>query len=190
MISNSLKKNIEFINLIYCKIINKNDGFSIQELLVVIAGFSILALISFPKISDFIKDFKINHEKNLITSIVRKCVEYSEIYDLENPTFSDIGMGMTLNPYKDSYGIDYEDHDGFTYNTTISSAMPTREYSSCMRLSAKSTSIKGLGDELGYHYPHFEIMYNPSTGEYEKTCVLQINAYNKTKHCNVENLSW
>ena len=115
---------------------NKNNGFSIQELVVVISGFSILALISFPKISDFIKDFKINHAKNLITSIVRQCVEYSEINDLDNPTFSDIGMGMTLNPYEDSYGIDYGDHDGFTYNTTISSAMPTREYSSCMRLSA------------------------------------------------------
>jgi competence protein ComGC len=169
---------------------NKNNGFSIQELVVVISGFSILALISFPKISDFIKDFKINHAKNLITSIVRQCVEYSEINDLDNPTFSDIGMGMTLNPYEDSYGIDYGDHDGFTYNTTISSAMPTREYSSCMRLSAKSTSIRGLGDETGYHYPHFEIMYNSFTGEYEKNCVLQINAYNKPRHCNADTLSW
>ena len=118
---------------------NKNNGFSIQELVVVISAFSILALISFPKISDFIKDFKINHAKNLITSIVRQCVEYSEINDLDNPTFSDIGMGMTLNPYEDSYRINYGDHDRFTYNTTISSAMRTREYSSCMRLSAKST---------------------------------------------------
>ena len=97
---------------------------------------------------------------------------------------------LTLNPYEDSYGIDYGDHDGFTYNTTISSAMPTREYSSCMRLSAKSTSIKGLGDKTGYHYPHFEIMYNSSTGEYEKNCVLQINAYNKPRHCNEDTLSW
>ena len=77
----------------------------------------------------------------MITLIVRQCVEYSEINDLDNPTFSDIGMGMTLNPYEDSYGIDYGDHDGFTYNTTISSATPTREYSSCMRLSAKSINV-------------------------------------------------
>ena len=104
-----------------------------------ISGFLILALISFPKIEDFIKYFKINHVKNLMTSIVSQCVKHAEINYLDNPTISDIGMGMTLNPYEDSYRINYGDHDRFTYNTTISSAMRTREYSSCMRLSAKST---------------------------------------------------
>ena len=91
---------------------NNNNVFSIQELIVFISRFSIFALTSFPKISDYTKDFKINHAKNLITSRVRQCVEYSEINDLDKPTFSDICMGMTLNPYEDSYGIDYGDNNG------------------------------------------------------------------------------
>ena len=102
--------------------------------------------------------------------------------DLDNPTFSDIGMGMTLNPYEDSYGIDYGDHDGFTYNTSIDSAMPTRLNSSCMRVAAKSHSRDGLGQT--YLFPHFEIYYDSNLNKVQKNCVLQAGAYNIGNLCD------
>ena len=159
-----------------------NSGFSLVELVIVIAVLSILSAVAIPAFIGIIKKAKIvNAQSNLIL-IVQECIAYSGMYQNPNPTFRDISLGKTLNSYGDSYGINFGTHDGFTYNTTISSAMPTRLDSSCMRVAAKSNSTNGGGQT--YLFPHFEIYYDASLREIQRNCVLQAGAYNIGNLCD------
>ena len=159
-----------------------NIGFSLVELVIVIAVLSILSAVAIPAFIGIIKKAKIVNAQSNLIFILQECIFYSGMNGKSNPTFGDISLGKTINSYGDSYGINFGPHDGFTYNTTISSAMPTRLDSSCMRVAAKSNSTNGLGKT--YLFPHFEIYYDSSLKKIQKNCILQAGAYNAGNLCN------
>ena len=159
-----------------------NIGFSLVELVIVIAVLSILSAVAIPAFIGIIKKAKIINAKSNLILILQECIAYSGMNQNPNPTFRDISLGKTLNSYGDSYGINFGTHDGFTYNTSISSAMPTRLDSSCMRVAAKSNSTNGGGQT--YLFPHFEIYYDASLRVIQRNCVLQAGAYNIGNLCD------
>ena len=159
-----------------------NIGFSLVELVIVIAVLSILSAVAIPAFIGIIKKAKIVNAQSNLIFILQECIFYSGMNGESNPTFRDISLGKTLNSYGDSYGINFGPDDGFTYDTTISSAMPIRLNSSCMRVAAKSTTTNGLGQT--YLFPHFEIYYDSSLQKIQKNCVLQAGAYNAGNLCD------
>ena len=159
-----------------------NLGFSLIELVIVMAVLSILSAVAIPAFIGIIKKAKIVNAQSNLIFILQECISYSGMNGNPNPTFRNISLGKTINSYGDSYGINFGPHDGFTYNTTISSAMPTRLDSSCMRVAAKSNSTNGLGKT--YLFPHFEIYYDKSSRKIQRNCFLQAGAYNVGNLCD------
>ena len=165
------------------KLLKKRDeGFSLIELVVVVSVLAVLSAIAIPAFQDISSKAKIVNAKTNLIYIIQECLIYSTLNAVQNPTFQDVRLGKTINTYGDSYGIHFGDHDGFTYNTSISSAMPTRNNSSCMRVAAKSHSRQGLGQT--YLFPHFEIYYDHNLKKIQKNCVIQIGAFNKGNLCD------
>ena len=160
-----------------------NLGFSLVELVIVIAVLSILSAVAIPAFIGILKKAKIVNAKSNLILILQECIFYSGMNGKPNPTFRDISLGKTINSYGDSYGINFGPHDGFTYNTTIDFPwMPTTLDSSCMRIAAKSNSKNGKGNT--YLYPHFEIYYDLNLNKVQKNCVLQAGAYNNKNLCD------
>ena len=159
-----------------------NSGFNIVELVIVIAVLSILSAIAIPAFLGIQKKARVVNAITNLTYILQECITVSATDQIPNPTFRDINLGKTINSYGDSYGINFGTHDGFTYNTSIDSAMPTRLDSSCMRIAAKSNSTDGLGET--YLFPHFEIYYDKTLRKVQKNCVLQAGAYNSGMLCD------
>ena len=163
------------------------EGFSLLELVVVVAVLSVLSAIAIPTFSNIINKAKIVNAKTNLIYIMQECLIYSQMYGVPNPTFQDVKLGKTINSYGDSFGINFGPHDGFTYNTSISSAMPTRNNSSCMRVAAKSNSRQGNGNT--YLFPHFEIFYDHSLNKIQKNCIIQAGAFNMGDLCKPSNPS-
>ena len=158
-------------------------GFSLIELVVVVAVLAVLSAIAIPSFFGIIKSAKIANAKTNLIYIIQECIVYSTLNGVTQPTFSDINLGKTTNTYGDSYGIVFAgDDDGFTYDTSISSQQPIRDNSSCMRVAAKSTTKDGAGNI--FLLPHFEVYNNFTTGQIEKNCIVGNGAYNSPKHCN------
>ena len=168
-----------FLNLSKQK---NNSGFTLVELVIVIAVLSILSAIAIPAFLGIQKKARVVNAITNLTYILQECINVSALDQISNPTFRDINLGKTINSYGDSYGINFGTHDGFTYNTSIDSAMPTRLDSSCMRIAAKSNSTDGKGET--YLFPHFEIYYDKTLGKVQKNCVLQAGAYNRGGLCD------
>tara|TARA_Y100001968_G_scaffold117544_1_gene107009 strand:+ start:152 stop:712 length:561 start_codon:yes stop_codon:yes gene_type:complete len=165
----------------------ENEGFSLLELVVVVAVLAVLSAIAIPTFRNIINKAKVVNAKTNLIYIMQECLIYSQMYGVSNPTFQDVKLGKTINTYGDSYGIHFGPHDGFTYNTSISSAMPTRNNSSCMRVAAKSHSRQGDGQT--YLFPHFEIYYDHDLKKIQKNCVIQAGAFNQGNLCNTSNPS-
>ena len=162
---------------------NEAEGFSLIELVVVVGVLAILAAISIPSFNNITKKAKIVAAKTNLIYILQECITYSQLNGIANPTFEEVNLGKSINTYGDSFGIHFGSHDGFTYNTSIDSAMPTRLNSSCMRVAAKSHSKGGLGQT--YLFPHFEIYYDSNLEKVQKNCVMQIGAYNNGNLCDI-----
>tara|TARA_B000000532_G_C18741840_1_gene351496 strand:- start:40 stop:570 length:531 start_codon:yes stop_codon:yes gene_type:complete len=158
------------------------SGFTLVELIIVIAVLSILSAVAIPAFIGILKKAKVVNAKTNLIYILQECIFVSAADQIADPTFRDLNLGKTINSYGDSYGINFGPHDGFTYNTSISSAMPTRLDSSCMRIAAKSNSTDGLGKT--YLFPHFEIYYDNALGKVQKNCVVQAGAYNTGDLCD------
>ena len=148
--------------------LKKKDGFSLIELVVVVAVLAILSAIAIPSFSNIRRKAMINVAKQNLISIIKEC----NIVFLENgdPKFSDIVSWNTTNSYRDRSGLGFGE-DGFTYDTAIDSNTPISSTDSCMTVAAKSNTTTSSGSTFGT-FPHFEIKYDSTTGNIEKNCLI------------------
>ena len=142
----------------------KKDGFSLIELVVVVAVLAILSAIAIPSFSDMRKKSIINVAKQNLILIFKECYLANMVN--ANATFSDINAWNSTNSYGDRSGLGFGG-DGFTYDTELSSNEPITSSDSCMSVAAKSNTFSGTS--FG-SLPHFEIKYNASTNSIEKNC--------------------
>ena len=155
---------IQTINNKKIKKLTKKDGFSLIELVVVVAVLAILSAIAIPAFSDIRKKSMITVAKQNLILILKECNLVN--IDNGNATFSDINSWKAYNSYGDSRGLGFGG-DGFTYDTGIDSNEPVTSSDSCMSVAAKSNTISGTS--FG-SLPHFELKYNLSTDSIEKNC--------------------
>ena len=146
------------------KNLNGKDGFSLIELVIVVAVLAILSAIAIPAFSDIRKKSMITVAKQNLILIFKEC-NLANIGN-GNATFSDINAWNSTNSYGDRSGLGFGG-DGFTYDTGLNSNEPITSTDSCMSVAAKSNTISGTS--FG-SLPHFEIMYNATTNSIEKNC--------------------
>ena len=152
----------------------RKDGFSLIELVVVVAALAILSAIAIPSFGNMRKKSMITVAKQNLITILKEC-NVANI-DNGNATFSDINSWNSYNSYGDSKGLGFGG-DGFTYDTALNSNDPLTASDSCMSIAAKSNTISGTS--FG-SLPHFELKYNSSTNSIEKNCQVDSNAtFNK-----------
>ena len=157
----------------------KNKGFSLIELVVVVAVLSILAAIAIPTFGDLRRTAMINAAKTNLITIMKEC-QVAFIRNGGSASFSDINAWNTMNAYGDTSGINFGGQ-GFTYDTGISSNTPISANDSCLTVAAKSDTIQGTTDGI---LPHFEIRFNSSSQVFERNCqVDSVVTYNNST-CN------
>ena len=167
---------MEFIN--YKKQPNelyRKDGFSLIELVVVVAVLAILSAIAIPSFGDMRKKAMITVAKQNLILIIKEC---NLAYLANgNATFSEINSWRSSNSFGDRSGL------AFASDTSLDSNDPISSGDSCMSIAAKSNTTTSSGTTFGT-LPHFEIRYNSSTGAIEKNCrVDSSNTFNNGS-CN------
>jgi len=176
--------------IIYNKKTNKfikKDGFSLIELVVVVAVLAILSAIAIPSFADLRKKSIINVAKQNLILILKECT----LANIDNgyATFSDINAWNSTNSFGDRSGLGFGS-DGFTYDTGIDTNEPIGSSDSCMTVAAKSNTISGT---LFGSLPHFEIKYNASTNVIEKNCKVDSSETFNKGTCDATNprgLQW
>ena len=132
----------------------KNQGFSLIELVIVIAVLAILSAVAIPSFTGVRNNAKVSAIKNSLVNIIKEClVAQAELGG--NPTFSNIASWQTNNSYGDRSGLNF----GFTYDTTLTSNTPISANISCYRVAAKSNTTDINGSPIPI-LPHFEIFYD------------------------------
>ena len=172
---------MEFIN--YKKQFNelyRKDGFSLIELVVVVAVLAILSAIAIPSFGDMRKKAMITVAKQNLILIIKEC---NLAYLANgNATFSEINSWKSSNSFGDRSGLAFAS-DGFTYDTALDSNDPISSDDSCMSIAAKSNTTTSSGTTFGT-LPHFEIRYNLSTGVIEKNCSVDSSNTFNNGSCN------
>ena len=161
----------------------KKDGFSLIELVVVVAVLAILSAIAIPSFADMRKKSMITVAKQNLITIFKEC-NLANIHNV-NATFSDINAWNSSNSYGDRSGLGFGG-DGFTNDTSLDSNDPISSTDSCMSIAAKSNTISGTS--FG-SLPHFEIKYNSATNNVEKNCQVDSSETFNKGTCNATNPS-
>ena len=131
-----------------------NQGFSLIELVIVIAVLSVLSAIAIPSFTGVRNNAKVSAVKNSLVNIIKECL-VAEAELGANPTFSNIASWQTNNSYGDRTGLNF----GFTYDTELASSTPISANDSCYRVAAKSNTQDINGSPIPL-LPHFEIFYD------------------------------
>ena len=147
-----------------------NKGFSIIELVVVIAVLSILGAIAIPYFDSLRKKAMIAAVKENITTIVEQCLienllVQSGEYGL--PYKTALGWNNTNTSFSDNGGIDLGSpgYPYYSYNLDFADQLSLED--NCISISARSKYFNNTS--IG-ELPHFQIFFNIGTGAFEKLC--------------------
>ena len=143
----------------------QNEGFSLVELVVVIAVLAILSAVAIPAFVGVRNNAKVSAVKKSLVNILKECI-VAESSLLRPPVFNDIASSNTGNSYGDRMGLNF----GFTYDTELDSNTPISGTESCYRISAKSNTQDVNGTQVPI-LPHFEIFLDISDNyKVKKNC--------------------
>lgn len=156
------------------KKVTNNEGFSLIELVIVIAVLAILSTVAIPAFIGVRKSAKVAAAKNSLVTILKECMA-AESRLMRSPVFNDIASSNTGNSYGDRKGLNF----GFTYDTELNSNTPISGTESCYRISAKSNTQDVNGTQVPI-LPHFEIFLDMTDGyKVKKNCsVASANTFN------------
>ena len=147
------------------KDISHNRGFSLIELVIVIAVLTILSAVAIPSCVGVRNSAKVSAVKKSLVNILKECL-VAESNLLRSPTFNDISAWDTSNSFGDSRGLNF----GFTYDSDLSSSSPIQPSDSCFRIAAKSNT-QDMGGVPIPVLPHFEIFLDKSDNhKVKKNC--------------------
>ena len=147
-----------------------NKGFSIVELVVVIAVLSILGAIAIPYFDSLRKKAMIAAVKENITTIVEQCLIENLLvkpgeYGL--PYKTAFRLNNTNISFSDNGGIDLGSPGYPYYFTSLGFANPLSLDSNCLSITARSKYFNNTS--IG-ELPHFQIYFNIGTKKFEKIC--------------------
>ena len=143
-----------------------HSGFSLIELIVVIAVLAALTSIALPNFLRVQDDAKIAAVKQVLINIAKQCIAY-RIKGNGAGTIADMSEASgRLNSYGDSFGLGFG-YEGFTFDSTLTSNTPLRASDGCQILAAKSNTFSDA--PIG-QYPHFQI--DIRSGRVLKDCVI------------------
>ena len=157
----------------------ENQGFSLVELVVVIAVLAILSAVAIPAFVGVRNNAKVSAAKSSLINILKECITAES--DLgRSATFNDIGAWDTTNSFGDSRGLNF----GFTYDSNLSSSSPISPTDFCNRIAAKSNTqdINGTAVPI---LPHFEIFLDKEDNyTVKKSCSVATNNTINNNYCN------
>ncbi len=157
------------------KVKSDEEGFSLIELVVVVAVLAILSAVAIPAFDEIRNKAMITAAKANLVLIVKEC-SVARLMNGGSATFSDIQAWNSSNSYGDRSGLGFG-LDGFTYDTGLRTNTPISSSDSCMSLAAKSNTDEGSSSG---RLPHFELKFNETLGRMEKNCLVDsINTFNK-----------
>ena len=151
--------------------INRNNkGFSLIELVVVIAVLSILGAIAISYFDSLRKKAMIAAVKENITTIAKQCLIENLLdrpgeYGLNYRTA--LGWNNTNTSFSDNGGINLGSTGYPYYFTSLGFTNPLSLDSNCISITARSKYFNNTS--IG-ELPHFQIFYNMGTGAFEKLC--------------------
>tara|TARA_Y100001980_G_C14422576_1_gene213171 strand:- start:79 stop:594 length:516 start_codon:yes stop_codon:yes gene_type:complete len=156
-----------------------NKGFSLVELVVVIAVLSVLSAVAIPAFIGVRNNAKVSAVKSSLINILKECMT-AESNLLRSPTFNDIGAWDTNNSFGDSRGLNF----GFTYDSELNSASPIRPSDSCYRIAAKSNTQEINGSAVPV-LPHFEIFLDKADNyRVKKNCSVASTQTINNNYCD------
>ena len=156
-----------------------NKGFSLVELVVVIAVLAILSAGAIPAFVGVRNNAKVSAVKKSLVTILKECMA-AEASLLRPPVFNDIASSNTDNFYADRKGLNF----GFTYDTELDSNTPISGTDSCYRISAKSNTENVNGTQVPI-LPHFEILLDKGDDfKVKKNCAVASTSTLNNNYCN------
>ncbi len=147
-----------------------NKGFSIVELVVVIAVLSILGAIAIPYFDSLRKKAMIAAVKENITTIVEQCLIENLLVKPDEyglPYKTAFRLNNTNTSFSDNGGIDLGSPGYPYYFTSLGFTNPLSLDSNCLSITARSKFFNNTS--IG-ELPHFQIYFNIGTKKFEKLC--------------------
>ena len=158
-----------------------SSGFSLIELVVVVAVLAILSSIFFSSYAVLTRDARISVAKKSLANIMKECLAKSLLLGREARISEIRSANSTLNYYGDRFGLKFMS-DGFTYDTSLTSNQQIRADSGCYSIAAKSNTDAVNGQRIG-RYPHFMIEF--SNGMIQRTCSVDgPSTFNEPVYCD------
>tara|TARA_B100000212_G_scaffold44473_1_gene28740 strand:+ start:37 stop:600 length:564 start_codon:yes stop_codon:yes gene_type:complete len=153
------------------RINRKNKGFSLIELVIVIAVLSILGAIAFPYFDSLRKKAMIAALKENITTITKECLVQDLLDETKNfgTNYRDRGWNNSNTSFSDNGGIDHGSTGYPYYFISLGFRNPLSLDDNCLSISARSKYINNTS--IG-ELPHFQIFFNSGEMRFEKLCTV------------------
>ena len=151
--------------------INRNNkGFSLIELVIVVAVLSILGAIAIPYFDSLRKKAMIVVLKTNLKEISKSCL----IYQIQNnisgaPPFINLGYTNSTSSFSDNGGLDLGSpgYPYYFYNLAMGQPLSIRD--NCVSITARSKFFPNT--RIGI-LPHFHIYYNYGKERFETLCMV------------------